>query len=336
MQYRPFGSTGLTTSEVGFGCARIGGVFQGSSRHELLTLLRRSFDRGITLFDTADMYTQGESERLVGDAFHGHRHRVVIASKFGYCLPTQKRLVSVVKPLLRPALARLGIKRRKFVRSAGGRMPQDFSRAHITEAIEASLRRLRTDYIDIYQLHDPPMEVLRQGEFVEALEDLKQQGKIRCWGVAGQEPDDAIAALRYAPRLGAVQVGLNVLDQAALDAAIPEAAERGVAVIARQVFASGLLTRRVDQLQIDSLDPEADVALRTRERLLAYAAIADRCGRGHAELAMRFALARDDVSVVLLGISRSDQLSAALDALDTPSLSDEERVLLTTCRRSRP
>src|SRR3981081_764786 len=87
MQYRRFGNTELTTSEVGFGCARIGGVFHRTGPKEVVALLRRAFDEGITFFDTADMYTQGESERLVGEAFRRQRERVLIATKFGYQLP---------------------------------------------------------------------------------------------------------------------------------------------------------------------------------------------------------------------------------------------------------
>src|ERR1700694_526802 len=94
MRYRQFGSTDLTTSEIGFGCARIGGLFSGGTRAEVIGLLRRAFDHGITFFDTADMYAQGESERLVGEAFRANRDRVVIATKVGYTLPTQKQFIS--------------------------------------------------------------------------------------------------------------------------------------------------------------------------------------------------------------------------------------------------
>src|SRR5215475_7699449 len=109
MQFRRFGNTQLSVSEVGFGCARIGGVFHGSSRSDVLKLLRRAADSGLTFFDTADMYTQGESERLVGEAFERDRQRVVIATKFGYVLPTQKRLGARIKPLLKPVVTRLGL-----------------------------------------------------------------------------------------------------------------------------------------------------------------------------------------------------------------------------------
>jgi aryl-alcohol dehydrogenase-like predicted oxidoreductase len=333
MQYRRFGSTDLTTSEVGFGCARIGGVFQHSSRREILDLLRSAFEQGVTFFDTADMYTQGESERLVGEAFHRQRDRVVIATKFGYKLPAQKQLVNRFKPLLKPLIARLGLRPRQI--HAGLRGPvsqQDFSPRYIFNAVEASLRRLKTEYIDVYQLHDPSVEVLERGEFVEPLELLRQQGKIRYWGVACQDSEHVLACLQH-PTLASVQVGLSVLEQAALDTAIPSATKRGAAIILRQVFASGLLTRPIGSLRLDEIDYDPEVAARKREQLAAYAAIADECGRSRAELALQFALARHDASVVLLGISRAEQFQAALQALQAPEISAEEHKLLTASSR---
>jgi aryl-alcohol dehydrogenase-like predicted oxidoreductase len=333
MRYRRFGSTDLTASEVGFGCARIGGVFQGSSRTEMVTLLRRAFDHGVTFFDTADMYTQGESERLVGDAFHHNRDRVVIATKFGYKAPARKLLLTRVKPFVKPLIARLGLKSQQVHAGLRGTVSrQDFSPAYIARAVEASLRRLKTDYIDVYQLHDPPVEVLEHGEFVEQLELLRQQGKVRYWGVACQRPEDALVCLKY-PSLASIQVGLSALEQAALDAAIPRAAERGNAIIARQVFASGLLTRPLDALHLDDIDYDPQVAARKRDQLAVYASIAERCGRSRAEMALQFALARNEVSVVLLGISREEQVEPNLRALQATRLSAEEQQLITASRR---
>src|SRR5438270_8455988 len=100
MRFRQLGNTHLSVSELGFGCARIGGVFQGASRAETIHLLRTALDAGITFFDTADMYSHGESERLVGESLRGRRQQVIIASKFGYMLPAQKHLVQRIKPLL--------------------------------------------------------------------------------------------------------------------------------------------------------------------------------------------------------------------------------------------
>jgi aryl-alcohol dehydrogenase-like predicted oxidoreductase len=333
MRNRRFGNTDLTVSEVGFGCAGIGGVFQGSSRTETLDLLRRAFDQGITFFDTADMYTQGESERLLAQAFRGHRDRVVIATKFGFRLPAQKQLISRIKPFVKPLIGRLGLKRRQIhVGLRGTVSEQDFSAAYIATAVEASLRRLKTDYIDLYQLHSPSAEVLQRGEFVESLEKLRQQGKVRYWGVACEQPEDMLVALKYSS-LTSVQVGLSVLEQAALDAAIPGAAQRGVGVIARQVFASGLLTRPIATIQHEQLDADPVVASRKYDQIVSYASIAERCGRSRAEMALKFSLTRDDVAVVLLGMSRLEQLTANLRALQAPELTEDEHQLLIAARR---
>ena len=113
LKYRHFGNTGLQVSEIGFGCSRLGGVFaQGGndSNKQALTLLREALDAGINFFDTADMYSQGEAERLLGQAFSGGRDKVIIATKGGYCLPAQRKLVAYVKPFLRPVVKALGLK----------------------------------------------------------------------------------------------------------------------------------------------------------------------------------------------------------------------------------
>jgi len=280
------------------------------------------------------MYTQGESERLVGEAFKDHRQQVIIASKFGYVLPRQKQFVNRIKPILKPVVARLGLKSHRVHAGLRGTVSdQDFSPAYIRASIEASLRRLQTDYIDVYQLHDPPLDVIKRGDFVEALERLQRDGKIRCWGVAGQDPSDAVTALQYAS-IGSIQVGLSVLEQAALDGAIPTATQRGVGIIARQVFASGLLTRPVDRLDLADIDSEPVVAQRKKDQLAEYSAIVQRVGRERSEMALHFSLSHPEVSVVLLGASRSDQLDTALRQLESHPLSDEERALLIGCRRS--
>jgi aryl-alcohol dehydrogenase-like predicted oxidoreductase len=205
---------------------------------------------------------------------------------------------------------------------------QDFSPAYIERAVEASLRRLKTDYIDLYQLHSPPHDALERGDYVEALEKLRQQGKIRHWGVACEEPRDVLVALQQ-PSLESVQVAFSALEQHALDQAFPHALERKVGIIARQVFASGLLTRSVETIQADHLDRVPAVAERKRQLLTAYATIAERSGRTRAELALHFALARPEVGVVLLGISRQEQLDSGLKALRADPLSAQEQQLLS-------
>lgn len=153
---RPLGRTDLHVSEFGLWCARIGGIFKRDPA-EFVTLLSAAFDAGINFFDTADIYSQGESETLLGRAFRGRRRdQVVIASKAGYVLPSRRRLIARVKPLVRPIIRLLGLKRRHVTGAVDGALSQDFSPSHLRSAVEGSLRRLKTDRLDLFQPHSPP------------------------------------------------------------------------------------------------------------------------------------------------------------------------------------
>ena len=189
MRYKNFGRTGLQVSEIGFGGSRLGGVFsQAKGSGEAIAVLQKALDAGITFYDTADIYSQGENETLLGQAFRDRRDRVIIAGKGGYCLPAQRKLVGKIKPLVRPIAKMLGIKRENLPTSVSGTLSQDFTPAYLTAALENSLRRLKTDYFDIYQLHSPPADVINAAHFADTLatlETLKQQGKIRHYGVCG-------------------------------------------------------------------------------------------------------------------------------------------------------
>lgn len=308
MQYRRFGSTDVTVSELGVGCARIGGLFQDTSRADQLRLLRQAFEAGITFYDTADMYAQGESERLLGQAFAKDRHKVVIASKVGYRFSSRGGLTGRAKGLLKPLVTRLGLRRQQIPRSMLTTVSaQDFSPAYITQRLEDSLRRLGSDYLDVYQLHSPPPDVLERGEFVETLERLKQQGKLRYWGIACERPEDVLLSMRYA-QVAAVQVSLSLLHPEALEAAIPRAAERGTGIIARQVLASGLLGGSPDRARGDP----------RQAQIAEYAQMAEQHGQTLPALAVAFVLAQPNVSVALLGMHRPSHLQAALGYLDAP------------------
>src|SRR5580693_1828325 len=165
VRLRAFGKTDLTVSEVGFGCARIGGIFQSDSR-AFLNLLSEARDAGINFFDTADMYSQGESEALVGRAFRRSRDRVIIASKAGYRLPGRRMFVARLKPLLRPVIKLLKLRRGQVPATVSGALSQEFSPDYLRRAVEGSLRRLRTDYLDLLQLHSPSAQVVERGDWV--------------------------------------------------------------------------------------------------------------------------------------------------------------------------
>lgn len=314
MRTRRFGATDLQVSEIGFGCARLGGFFGGQTRADMVRTLREAAAAGITFFDTADMYTQGESERLLGEAFGRARSTVVIASKVGYCLPRQRLAAARLKPLLRPLARRLGLRRNSLPGAVRGELAQDFSPAYIRRAVERSLRRLRTDYLDLLQLHSPPTAVLESGDYLAPLEQLQRQGKVRCFGVSCERTDDALLCLQQ-PGVAALQLRLNLLDQSALATVLPRAGARGVAVIARECYAGGLLTKPLDALGLESMiaDPEEREA--KRREVLALDRQAHRQNQSLREFALQFVLGQEQVSVALLGMRTSAHLSDNLRCL---------------------
>jgi aryl-alcohol dehydrogenase-like predicted oxidoreductase len=323
VRYRRFGSTELTVSEIGFGCARLGGIFQGASRADMVRTLHRAFDHGITFFDTADMYCQGESEMLLGEALRGHRDRVVIASKAGYCLPAQRRLIARIKPLLRPVIQRVGLRREHLPSGLRGSLSQDFSARYLQEAVERSLKRLKTDYLDLYQLHSPPASVLEGGEFLAPLEKLQREGKIRYYGVSCETTPDALICLRYAG-ISSLQVRLSLLDQSALRDVVPAAAAQGVAIVARECFAGGLLGKPIDALEMEAIIPDEAERAAKRHEIMDYHGLAAGYARPLAQLALQFVRGLEGITITLLGMRTAEQLADNMRHLAAAPLSAEE------------
>lgn len=316
-------------SEIGFGCARLGGIFQQAGRDEYIRTIRLALDRGITFFDTADMYCQGESEALLGDALGRDRARVVVASKVGYKLPAQRRAAARLKPLVRPLIRRLGLRREQLPQAVRGTISQDFTPDYITRAVEGSLARLKTDYLDLYQLHSPPAAVLQDGGVFETLERLCGAGKIRYYGVSCERAEDALICLRY-PGISSLQIRLSLLDQQALEEAIPQAAARGVAVIARECLAGGLLTRPLDALDLEDwiADPEEREA--KRREIAGYAARAAQRECSLAQLALHFVLDADGISTTLLGMRTRAHVLDNLAGVEAPILAGDATPLSGT------
>jgi aryl-alcohol dehydrogenase-like predicted oxidoreductase len=162
MRYRTYPSSNVSVSEVGFGLWTTSTGWWGEkSDEEAVTMLHTAYDLGITLFDAADTYGNGRSEEQLAKAFAGRRERVVYATKFGYDFSN-------------------AVQERRGQRE----LSQDFSPAFVRAALEASLRRLQTDYIDIYQMHNARMAQIDDDVLWELLESLRREGKIRMYGVA--------------------------------------------------------------------------------------------------------------------------------------------------------
>jgi aryl-alcohol dehydrogenase-like predicted oxidoreductase len=294
MQFRILGRTGIRVSEIGFGAWAIGGTAEASglplgwgksSDDESLAAIRRARDLGINFFDTADSYGFGRSESLLGIVLSRHRQDVVIATKVG------------------------------VVRSSSGQLQKDFSREHIFHAVNGSLKRLRSDYIDLYQLHNPSIEDLRHGGIQEAMEILQDAGKVRFWGVSISTVEEGLEIVRSG--WGHVlQVLYNVLNQAPADELLPLAKQRGFGVIARVPLASGLLTGKYRE---GTVFPSDDIrqSFLTQRRISEVTpkvdevkAIIGGAARNIGEGALRFVLANDAVSTVIPGARTARQVEA--------------------------
>jgi aryl-alcohol dehydrogenase-like predicted oxidoreductase len=315
MQYRELGRTGIRVSAIGFGAWAIGGSAEASgaplgwgrtSDDESLSAIRRARELGVTLYDTADSYGFGRSESLLGIVLSRYRQEVIIATKVG------------------------------VVRTSTGDLKKDFSRQHIFHAVDGSLKRLRTDYIDLYQVHNPTLDELRREEIQDAMERLQDAGKIRFWGVSVSTPEEGIEVVQRG-WAHALQVLYNVLNQAPARDLFPLAKEKGYGIIARVPLASGLLTGK---FRIDSLFASDDVRqnfLTPRrlqeaiERVDEVKSIIGGATRNLAEGALRFVLADEAVSSTIPGARNSRQVEmnvAAMEGTLTPDIVEKLRARL--------
>jgi aryl-alcohol dehydrogenase-like predicted oxidoreductase len=220
VQYRDLGRTGIRVSVIGFGAWAIGGAAEGSgvplgwgktSDDESLAAIRRARELGVTFFDTADSYGFGRSESLLGIVLSRRRQDVVIGTKVG------------------------------VIRTSVGELKKDFSKEHIFHAVDGSLKRLRTDYIDLYQMHNPTLDDLRRDDIQDAMERLQDAGKIRFWGVSVSSPEEGLEIVQRGWG-HTLQVNYSILNQAPARELFPAAKEKGYGIIARVPLASGLLT----------------------------------------------------------------------------------------------
>jgi aryl-alcohol dehydrogenase-like predicted oxidoreductase len=300
MLYRDLGRTGIRVSAIGFGGWAIGGPAEASgtpfgwgrtSDEESLGAIRRARDLGVTFFDTADSYGFGRSESLLGMVLSRTRQNAIIATKVG------------------------------VVRASDRDLKKDFSKQHIFHAVDGSLKRLRTDYIDLYQVHNPAIDDLKREEIQEAMEMLQDAGKIRSWGVSITTPDEGIEIIRHGWG-HALQVLYNILNQSPATDLFPLAKEKGYGIIARVPLASGLLTGK---FRGDTLFPADDIRQnfltprRLQEALFRVdevKAIVGGTAHSLAEAALQFVLANDTVSTTIPGARNPRQVEMNIAAMD--------------------
>lgn len=223
MEYRRIAGTDLTVSTVGFGVWTVGTTWWGvKDRQTGIDLLRRAFDLGVTFFDTADTYSSGDAETILREALGDKRGQIVIGTKFGYDIYSNPE------------------------RPGQQERPHDWSPGYMRRALEQSLKRLGTDHIDLYQLHNPRIDAITGADDLwEEIERAKQEGLIRSVGTALgpafdlREATEGVASIAH--RQAPPQIIYNLLEQGLGERIFPAAREHGVSVLVRVPHASGLL-----------------------------------------------------------------------------------------------
>ncbi len=301
MRYRVLGRTGVKVSEVGLGAWALGGNAHGNSYGPTddatsVAAVRRALELGCTFIDTADVYGWGHSEEILGEALEGHRDEVVLATKVG-----------------------------GDFYHGGVRM--NFDPGYVGFALERSLKRLRTDHVDLYQLHNPPMEMMGDPRTYNVLESLKAEGKIAHYGVSIHEPAEGLLCLESG-KPEVLQVPFSLFRQEWVEELLPAAHKAGVGLIAREPLGNGFLAgtigprARFPAGDIRSYWPPALIAGRAEAAdRLAFLA---KEGRTRAQAALRFVLAFPEVSVAIPGAKTPPQAEENLAASEATPLSESE------------
>ncbi|MEK7270777.1 MAG: aldo/keto reductase [Planctomycetota bacterium] len=314
MRYRTFGRTDLEVSEIAVGCWAMGGVREKDGKpvgwgpvddEESIRAIRRALDLGVNFFDTAEGYGLGHSEEVVGRALEGRRGTVIISSKLGRSFYDESP--------------------RSYAR---------FSRAHHREMIEGTLKRLRTDYLDIYLWHEPvPDEIL--AEAAAAMEELKKDGKILCYGASAYGGDDIRKYLAGGASVGAVEPNYNLIDRSEEKGTLAVANEKSIGVIARGVLRMGALTGKFTS---DSKFPESDIRSRNKkfqgpnfpkvlevvEKMKAFV----KPKRSLAQLAIQWVLGHPAVHTVIVGAKTAKQIEENAATMQAPPLTADERAAI--------
>ena len=305
MRYRRLGRTNLQVSEVGFGAWAIGGNKHGHSygptdNAASLRTIAQALDLGCTFFDTADLYGHGLSEKLLGQALEKRRQECVIATKVGG----------------------------DFYH---GPFHQNFDADYLRFALDKSLERLRTDYIDVYQLHNPPLMMLERGAHYAIMEELKQTGKIRHYGVSVHDAYEGIMAIETG-KPDVIQVAYSMLRQDPREELFAIAQEHDVGLIIREPLANGMLTGKyTDATTFGEGDMRRDWPegfLTLQAKLAEKARFLATPERTLAQAALRFVLDAAAVSVVIPGMKTVAQALENVAVSELPGLTDEEHAAI--------
>jgi aryl-alcohol dehydrogenase-like predicted oxidoreductase len=321
MQYRELGRTGWKVSSISFGAWAIGGTWGVVSDAESFAALNRALDLGVNMFDTADVYGDGRSERLLAKLRRERTEPFYIATKAG---------------------------RRLDPHTAAG-----YNRANLTAFVDRSLKNLEREALDLLQLHCPPTAVYYTPEVFGILDDLVTAGKLRYYGVSVEKVEEALKAIEY-PNVQSLQIIFNMFRQRPAELLFAQVKKRGVGILARVPLASGMLTGRLradttfdlDDHRSFNRDGEAfdrgetfsgvdySTALQAVEELKA----ACPAGLSLTQFALRWILMFDAVTCAIPGAKRPSQAEENASASDLAPLTEDTmaQVRLIYDRRIRP
>lgn len=281
MKYNQLGKSDLLTSEICFGCMSLD--LKEDNNHRIID---KAIDLGLNFFDTADFYDKGENEKLIGKAIRQKRKSLVLATKVG-----------------------------NQWNPDGKTWSWNASRKYIMGAVEESLKRLQTDYIDLYQLHGGTMED-EIPETISAFEELKQQGKIRYYGISSIRPVVIREYVKQAS-LSTVMMQYGLLDRRPEEEALALLGEHNISVLARGVLAKGMLAGKAADKFLNYSSAEVRRAAEAIQKISVE-------GRTPAQTAIRFALRNKTVAAAVVGIRTMEQCEEVLAAATVRELSGKE------------
>ena len=305
MQYRELGRTGWKVSKVSFGAWAIGGMWGKVEDRESLAALNRAVDLGVNFFDTADVYGDGRSERLMAQLKRDRSEEIIIATKAG---------------------------RRLDPHTAAG-----YTIQNLTAFIDRSLKNLEVDALDLLQLHCPPTEIYYWPELFASLDNLVQQGKLRHYGVSVEQVEQALKAIEY-PNVQTVQIIFNIFRQRPSDLFFGEAKKRKVGILARVPLSSGMLAGKLTRES--KFEPEDHRAFNRHGEMFdrgetfsgvdyetglqAVEALRELVPEGvtMAQFALRWILMFEAVTCTIPGAKRPEQVEDNARAADLPPLSE--------------
>jgi len=306
MKERALGRTGWKVSEISFGAWAIGGAWGQVSDEDSMAALQKAIDCGVNFIDTADVYGNGRSERLIAKLKKDRKQEIIVATKVGRRLPQQT--------------------------------VEGYSRENLTQWIDNSLRNLSTDTLDLVQLHCPPTALYDRPEVFGILDDLVKAGKVRYYGVSVEKVEEALRALEF-PNVQTVQIIFNCFRQRPAEVFFAQASRKQVGILARVPLASGLLTGKLRRDSTFASDDhrnfnrqgaafdvgetfsgvDYDIGLAAVEEIRKVVP----AGLSMSQFALRWILMFDAVTCAIPGGKRSEQVIDNCGASDLPALTPE-------------